>query len=502
MPIPVITFPPMGIDKILTLLAGNKSHWRPISLALGQSDFPIQEYVNLTLQAYEVEKVLGYGDIGGQISLRSKISSFYALTLGVDIPAAQILITDGATGALVLALGLLVRPGSEVILPAVGYAAYRRTVQMFGGIPISAPLDGEFNLSPHQVPNLITAKTAAIIVNSPGNPYGNIASQEMLAEIASLGIPVIFDEVYQLTTFAGDFAPTGTQRPGEHFVINGLAKSFAVPGLRIGFAIVPPSYAEAAQSLKVLLNICPNLPGQLLAERLLERAEVLLPAHRSYLNNSHKVFLEACDRYSVPVIRNSQAGFYGIIALPKGIDSMKAASVLAKDYAVATAPGTDFAETDPGFLRVNFSDILPTPNQRLRKVAARRFPARANFSRERRGLLSLTTEHSCVALIYELVLTRQYATSGMNAWGDPRRHGLISRQFPFPNCPWVHFGWAQCKLIDSTITNYSLTKFGGTETDTANFALRHWQYLYYLSTHIHHKYANELKGYYPTPHHS
>lgn len=369
MTIPVSTFPPMGIDKILTLLAENQSQWRRISLALGQSDFPIQEYVDLTLQASEIERVVGYGDIGGQISLRKKISRFYASTLGVDIPPAQILITDGATGALVLALGLLVRPGSQVIIPAVGYAAYRRTVQMFGGIPISAPLDGEFNLSRHRLPDLITAKTAAIILNSPGNPYGNIASREMLAEIASFGIPVIFDEVYQLTTFAGDFAPSGTQRPGEHFVINGLAKSFAVPGLRIGFAIVPPSYTEAAQSLKVLLNICPNLPGQVLAERLLEESKMLLPAHRSYLNSSHKVFLEACDRYSVPVIRNSLAGFYGIIALPKGMDSMKAASVLAKDYAVATAPGTDFAETYPGFLRVNFTKSSQDVSEGVQRIA-------------------------------------------------------------------------------------------------------------------------------------
>ncbi len=223
----------MGIDQISILLAGKKSHWRPISLAFGQSDFPIQEYLDLTLQAKEVEKVLGYGDIGGQMSLREKISSFYASSLGVDIPAAQILITDGATGALVLALGLLVRPGSEVIIPAVGYAAYPRIVQMFAGIPISASLDAEFNLSPHRLPDLITAKTAAIIVNSPGNPYGNIASLDLLAEIASMGIPVIFDEVYQLMTFGGDFAPSGTQLSGQHFVINGFAKSFAVPGFGV-----------------------------------------------------------------------------------------------------------------------------------------------------------------------------------------------------------------------------------------------------------------------------
>ncbi|AOY81725.2 pyridoxal phosphate-dependent aminotransferase [Moorena producens JHB] len=368
MPTPILTFPPMGIDKISTLLARNQSHWRPISLAFGQSDFPIQEYVDLSIQAPEVEKVLGYGDIGGQISLRKKISSFYASTLGIDIPAAQILITDGATGALVLALGLLVCPGSEVIIPAVGYAAYPRMVKMFGGIPISAPLDAEFNLSPHRLRNLITAKTAAIIVNSPGNPHGNIASVEILAEIASFGIPVIFDEVYQLMTFAGDFAPSGTQLPGEHFVVNGFAKSFAVPGLRIGFVIVPSSLAEAAESMKVLLNICPNLIGQLLTERLLERSRLLLKAHRSYLRRCHNFFLAACDRYALPALRNSQAGFYGIIQLPEGMDSMKVASMLAKDYAVATAPGTDFAETDPVFLRVNFTKSPQDVSEGLRRI--------------------------------------------------------------------------------------------------------------------------------------
>ncbi|NES03323.1 MAG: pyridoxal phosphate-dependent aminotransferase [Okeania sp. SIO2F4] len=362
MPSPILTFPPMGIDKISTLLARNQSHCRPISLAFGQSDFPIQKYLDLTLQAKDLEKVLGYGDIAGQMSLREKISSFYASTLGVHLPVSQILITDGATGALVLALGLLVRPGSKVIIPAVGYAAYPRIVKMFGGIPISAPLDAEFNLLPDRLPDLITAKTAAIIVNSPGNPHGNIASLEILAEIASFGIPVIFDEVYQLMTFAGDFAPSGTQLSGEHFVVNGFSKSFAVPGLRIGFLIVPPSHAEAAESVKVLLNICPNLMGQLLAERLLK-------AHQSYLRSCHNFFLATCDRYYVPALRNSQAGFYGIIQLPEGMDSMTAASILAKDYAVATAPGKDFAETDPGFLRVNFTKSGQDVSEGVRRIA-------------------------------------------------------------------------------------------------------------------------------------
>lgn len=364
-------FRPMGIDKISTLLDRNASHYqlRPISLAFGQSHFPIQEYLDLSLQTKQVETLLGYGEIRGQMSLREKISNFYASNSNVELPPERILITDGATGALVLALGLLVRPGSEVIIPAVGYAAYPRIVGVFGGIPIPAPLDAEFNLDCRRLHDLITTKTAAIILNSPGNPYGNIASLEMLAEIASFGIPVIFDEVYQHNTFSDSSAPSATQLPGEHFVVNGFSKSFAVPGLRVGFLIVPTPYLEAAESLKVLLNICPNLPGQVLAEQLVERSRLLLNAHRSYLSRCRDLFLKACSRHTLPLLNYPQAGFYGIIDLPKKVDSMTAARMLAGEYGVATAPGSDFAEIDPGFLRVNFAGSSADVEEAVGRIA-------------------------------------------------------------------------------------------------------------------------------------
>jgi aspartate/methionine/tyrosine aminotransferase len=191
----------------------------------------------------------------------------------------------------------------------------------------------------------------------------------MLAEIASLGIPVIFDEVYQSMTFA---APSATQLLKEHqahFVINGFSKSFAVPGLRIGFVVVPSRYLEAAESLKVLLNICPNLPGQLLAERLLEQSEVVLNAHRRYLGRCRDIFLNACSRHSLPLLNYPQAGFYGLIDLPENIDSMTAARILAVEYAVGTAPGADFAEKEQGFLRVNFAGSAANVEEAVGRLA-------------------------------------------------------------------------------------------------------------------------------------
>lgn len=370
-PTPTLRFRPMGIDRISALLAQHdeRSPLRPISLAFGQSDFPIQKYIDLSLSATEIETLLGYGEICGQTSLRNKISRFYASTFDVDIPPQRILITDGATGALIVTLGLLVRQGSEVIIPSVGYPAYARIVRVLGGVPIFAPLDAEFNLDRYQLSRLITTNTAAILVNSPGNPYGNIASWEALTEIASLGIPVIFDEVYQCMTFTQPFAPSATQLPQKHFIVNGFSKCFAVPGLRVGFAIVPSRYVEAAESLKVLFNICPNLLGQRLVEKLLERSQTILEAHRHYLVRCRHIFLQTCLRYALPLSNYPQSGFYGIIKLPNAIDSFVAAQKLATSYAIATAPGSDFAEEDPSFVRINFTGHSADVEEAAKRIA-------------------------------------------------------------------------------------------------------------------------------------
>jgi len=370
-PFQKLMFRPMEIDKICTLWQqhANSSQLQPISLAFGQSNFPVWEYADLTLQAEEIEQVVGYGDIRGQISLREKISHFYETVLGVHVSPKQILITDGATSALVLALGIFVTPSKEVIVPEVAYSSYARVINLFKGKPVWAPLDENFNLDSDRLSDLITDKTVAIICNSPGNPHGNISSLELLAEVASLGVPVIFDEVYQCTTFTDTFAPSALQLLGEHFIINGFAKSFAVPGLRMGFAIVPSCYIEAAENLKVLLNLCPNLPGQLLVERLLAQSKIVLNAHRHYLHSCRDNFLKVSSHHMLPLLNYPQAGFYGIIALPKHIDSMTAAEILAVDYAIATVPGTDFSEQDPHFLRINFTGNMADVDEALLRIA-------------------------------------------------------------------------------------------------------------------------------------
>ena len=362
----------MGMDEISTMLSNNVSDsgFRVISLAFGQSDFPVWEHINFDFQAAEMETNLHYGDTQGEVSLRKKISDFYASNFNIDSPATRILITDGATGALALTLGMLVSRGDEVIIPEVGYAAYSRIIAIFGGVPIPAPLDENFNLDVRRLPDLITSNTAAIIVNSPGNPHGNISDLSALAEMASLGIPAIFDEVYQCATFDGVFAPSATQLPEQHFVINSFSKAFAAPGLRMGFVIVPSRYAEAARSMKVSLNICPNRLGQVLAEQLLDHSRKILRAHSRYLKRHYDIFLNASSTLSLPVIDVPQAGFYGMIQLPEHIDSMTAGRTLAVDYAVGTAPGIDFSEKDPGFLRVNITVGSKNLKEALARMAS------------------------------------------------------------------------------------------------------------------------------------
>ncbi len=358
-----------GIDQITALLQQNRTDLQPIALAYGESDFPIHEYVNLALTSEEVNAVRGYSDILGRKQLREKISHFYASTLEVEIPTARICITDGATGALVLALGILVTPGSEVIIPAIRYSVYSRIIEMFGGRPIAAPLDQNFNVDLKRLAPLISEKTVAILVNSPGNPCGNITGLETLEAITSYGVPVIFDEVYQALTVSDSVAPSALELPGEHFIVNGLSKSFAVPGFRVGFLIVPSRYLNAAQSLKATLNPSTSNTAQILAERLLSNANSVLEAHRAYIRHSRDAFLSVCKHYEIRLVTEPRAGFYGMLDLEGCADSMTVAQLLAKEYAVAVAPGIDFTQNDPSFLRVNFTGNTSEVEEAVRRIA-------------------------------------------------------------------------------------------------------------------------------------
>ena len=146
----------------------------------------------------------------GLLALRQAIARYLARTEGLSYdPASQIVVTPGAMGALFLALKVLLNPGDEVIVNEPCWTNYIQQIRMCGGVPVSVKTDAQrgFDLDVSAVAEAITSKTKAIILNSPCNPTGAVASAETLSQLAKLAqerdLVVLADEVYKHILFDG-----------------------------------------------------------------------------------------------------------------------------------------------------------------------------------------------------------------------------------------------------------------------------------------------------------
>jgi aspartate/methionine/tyrosine aminotransferase len=362
---------PLALDKILDLCDASAAAGTPVTdLCSGSSMYDITPLVDFSCAGAELAPAIRYGELQGRETLRVRLSELYANEYGLDISPSRFLITDGASGALAIALMTLLDPGDQVILPAVGFPIYKTLVQMVGAECVFAPLDEEFKYDIGALRQLITKRTRVIIVNSPSNPHGAVLTRPEMEQLLALGLDVISDEVYRL--LAHDHSAISfSELTDRHFVVDSFSKAYALAGFRIGYAIVPAKYASTARTIKATLNVSTSLPAQILAERVLQRHDTLIHHHRTYLEANRDLFLDLCRANGLAVVLRPTAGFYGLIDVSAAApDSFELARDLIGRYHVAVCPSFDFGRPDPRFFRINFSCPPQHIQDALPKIAA------------------------------------------------------------------------------------------------------------------------------------
>jgi aspartate/methionine/tyrosine aminotransferase len=349
------------MDEIKDLMAAARcgsAQGQLIDLASGTSHFDIREHADLTLDAGALSDIARYGDCMGMYSLRCGVSDFLAEIHGVRIEPARIMITDGASGALTIALGALLHPGAEAIIPAVAYPMFSVVAEHFGARCISVPLTSEFKVDIDAIAAHVTERTRAIVLNSPSNPFGTVLEMSELRRLASLGVPLVSDEVYSILSYDGR-VPSALELDGDHFVINSFSKAFAVPGLRIGYVVMPERLVNATKSWRRLVNVATSMPSQVIADRLVRNGPAIIRAHREFLHARRDAFVEVARDLDLALVPKN--GMFGVIDVSS---SDRASDAIARDLVltqrVSVVPGADFCRLaqhdDAGdFLRVNFS---------------------------------------------------------------------------------------------------------------------------------------------------
>jgi aspartate/methionine/tyrosine aminotransferase len=232
-----------------------------IGFGAGEPDFPTPDHiVAAAIEACRNPRYHKYTPAAGLPDLRDAIAAKTKRDSGYDVTAAQVVVTNGGKHAVYNTFATLLDPGDEVLLPAPYWTTYPEPIRLAGGVPVVLPTDEGtgFRVTLDQLDAAVTERTKALLFVSPSNPTGAVYPRGEVEAIGrwavDRGLWVITDEIYEHLTYGDhEFASIATLVPDladQVVVLNGVAKTYAMTGWRVGWMIAPPDVARAAANLQ------------------------------------------------------------------------------------------------------------------------------------------------------------------------------------------------------------------------------------------------------------
>ncbi|QDH73126.1 pyridoxal phosphate-dependent aminotransferase [Brevundimonas sp. M20] len=307
--------------------------------------------------------------------LRERIARLYDERYGATVKPDNVLITNGASPALVLALNAAFAPGDRIALARPGYVAYRNTLKALHMVPVEIDCGPEvrFQLTAGAVAALDPAP-AGLIVASPANPTGTIIAEHEQAAIAAVcaerGIRIISDEIYHGLSYVGPTSSMLSFAPNA-FVINSFSKYWSMAGWRLGWLVAPDDSVAACRArIGNLFLTAPSL-AQHAGLAAMDETEVLEGYVATYARNRERM-LAALPALGLRSIAPPDGAFYIWADIGHLTDdSLSFCEQLLRDTGVATAPGVDF---DPvqgkRFMRFSFAVSTAEVEEALRRMEA------------------------------------------------------------------------------------------------------------------------------------
>ena len=352
-----------------------------ISLSVGEPDFTAAPLVAQAAIAAIENGITQYTDALGLPALRVAIAAHYLSAFGVTVAPERIVVTAGASAALLLACAALVDDGDEVLMPDPCYPCNRHFVAAFGGAPVLVPSGAEqrYQLSDADVAARWRARTRGVIVASPSNPTGTSMTpaqlQAMLAAVRARGGFAVVDEIYQGLSY--DHAPVSAlQFDSDVITVNSFSKYFNMTGWRLGWLVVPESLVPAVEKLAQNLFICASSIAQHAALACFDPASIALYEQRRREFQRRRDYLVPQLRslgFGVPVMPDGAFYVYAdISALHHRLHGDSAAfsmQVLA-DAAVAIVPGDDFGVAAPArHVRISYANKYERIEEAMARLA-------------------------------------------------------------------------------------------------------------------------------------
>jgi len=314
----------------------------------------------------------------GLTALREAVADFYDRHYGVRPSPKRIFITPGASGALLLAMALLVNPRSRVLTTDPGYPCNRHLIRLMEGEAVNIPVTAEtnFQLTPAMIKEHWSPTTAAVLMASPANPTGAVCNRESLADITActqrLGGVLVVDEIYHGLTYSNS-APSVLNVTDGAFVINSFSKYFGMTGWRLGWMVVPEDYqADVDKLAQNIFLAAPTIAQHAALAAYTAETSAILEQRRIEFMRRRDFLLPALRDLGFHIPATPQGAFYLYAGCDRfSDDSQTFAADILEHTGVAITPGLDFgthkARRHVRFAYTTSMENLEAGVERLRK---------------------------------------------------------------------------------------------------------------------------------------
>lgn len=323
-----------------------------VHLEIGEPDFDTPKPVVAAGCAALRAGATRYTPALGLPALRQAIARFYDQQYGVEVSPDRIIITPGASGALQLVMGVLVDPGSEVLMTDPGYPCNRHFVRLYEGHARQIPVhrDTRYQLTLDLMQSHWTSRTVAALVASPSNPTGTLIGQAMLADMAREAVDrkgaLIVDEIYQGLVYDQPDS-TALEVSEQVFVINSFSKYFGMTGWRLGWLVAPEAYVRPLEKLAQNLFLCAPTVSQHAALAAFEPESLaMLESRRIAFRDRRDYLLPALRTLGFDIPVTPEGAFYLYANCERfAMNSRTLSDRLLDEAGVAVTPGADFGDS-------------------------------------------------------------------------------------------------------------------------------------------------------------
>ena len=347
-----------------------------IGFGAGEPDFPTPDYIKeVGIQAIQNNDTK-YTPSVGTVALRKAICQRLKEDCGVEYAPAEVSVSNGAKPCVYVALRALVNPGDEVILPAPYWVSYIELIRMVGGVPVvvEATEAEHFKITPEKLSAAITPKTKCMILNNPSNPTGMMYSRKELEEIAKVcvekDIYVISDEIYYRLAYDNEefvsFAALGEDVKARTLLVNGVSKSYAMTGWRIGYVAAPAAISKVIGNYLGHCTGSPSSISQAAAAEALSASQETVEKMREAFEERRNYMVERMNQIEGVSCIKPEGAFYVMMNISKIFgkelfghvikDADDFGNMFLKYGKVAVVPGTSFGA--PEFIRWSYATSM------------------------------------------------------------------------------------------------------------------------------------------------